>query len=86
MGHNAEPVCSVICRVKCSTYPDVVVILNELRVSEQAPLQHGLQQGQVDHVEQQQAQDGQVHDDGELEERHKFTHQRKHLGYLYFTE
>lgn len=78
MGRNAEPVW----RVKCSTYPDVVVILNKLRVSEQTSLQHGLQQGQVDHVEQQQAQDGQIHDDGELKEKHKLTHQRKHLGYL----
>lgn len=52
--------------VAFSTYPDVVVILDKLRVSEQAPLQHGLQQSQVDHVEEQQPQDGQIHDDGKL--------------------
>lgn len=49
-----------------NTYPDIVVALDELRVSKQTPLQHGLQESQVDHVEQQQAQDGEVHDDGKL--------------------
>ena len=49
-----------------NTYPDIIVALDELRVSEQTPLQYGLQESQVDHVEQQQSQDGEVHYDGEL--------------------
>lgn len=48
------------------TYPNVIVALDELRVSKQTPLQHGLQESQVDHVEQQHAQNGEVHDDGNL--------------------
>lgn len=63
----------VICMVTISTYPDIVVILDKLRVSEQASLQHGLQQSQVDHVEEQQAQDGEIHDDGKLKEKGKVT-------------
>lgn len=55
--------------VTFSTYPDIVIILDKLRVSEQASLQHGLQQSQVDHVEEQQAQDGEIHDDGKLKEK-----------------
>lgn len=55
--------------VPFSTYPDIVVILDKLRVSEQASLQHGLQESQVDHVEEQQAQDGEIHDDGKLKEK-----------------
>lgn len=35
-------------------------------MSKQTSLQHGLQQSQVDHVEQQQAQNGEVHYDGNL--------------------
>lgn len=54
------------------TYPDIVVILDELRVSKQTPLQHGLQQSQVDHVEKQQSQNGQVHDDGYLNGQMQF--------------
>lgn len=59
----------VICMVTFNTYPNIVVILDKLRVSEQASLQHGLQQSQVDHVEEQQAQDGEIHDDGKLKEK-----------------
>lgn len=55
-----------------NTYPNVVVILDKLRVSEQAPLQHGLQESQVDHVEQQQPQNGQVHYDGYLNVQEDF--------------
>lgn len=51
------------------TYPDIVVILDKLRVSEQTSLQNGLQQSQVDHVEEQQAEDREVHDDGKLKEK-----------------
>lgn len=49
-----------------NTYPNIVVILDKLRVSKQTPLQHGLQESQVDHVEQQQPQNGEVHYDGNL--------------------
>lgn len=55
--------------VERGTYPDIIVILDELRVSEQTALQHGLQQSQVDHVEEQQTEDREVHDDGKLKER-----------------
>lgn len=48
------------------TYPNVIIALDKLWVSKQTPLQHGLQESQVDHVEQQQAQNGEVHYDGKL--------------------
>lgn len=75
------------------TYPDIVVILDELRVSEQTSLQNGLQQSQVDHVEEQQAEDREVHDDGKLKEKQQllfimlqFIYQREHFDDLYFLE
>lgn len=55
-----------------NTYPDVIFVLDQLRVPKQTPLQHGLQEGQVDHVEQQQSQNGQVHDDGHLNGQKRF--------------
>lgn len=54
------------CSTKANTYPDIIVILNKLGVSKQASLQHGLEEGQVDHVEKQQPQNGEVHNDGNL--------------------
>ncbi len=58
--------------VKRNTYPDISVTLNELRVSKETPLQHGLQESQVDHVKQQQAQNGEVHYDGELKVKNEY--------------
>lgn len=89
------PTCSW-CNSHC-TYPDIVVILDKLRVSEQASLQHGLQQSQVDHVEEQQAQDGEIHDDGKLKENQYFMDiiirnilelphtQAKHSAFIYLN-
>lgn len=54
------------CSTKANTYPNIIVILNKLGVSKQASLQHGLEEGQVDHVEKQQPQNGEVHNDGNL--------------------
>lgn len=51
---------------KANTYPNVIIILNKLGVSKQASLQHGLEEGQVEHVEQQQPQNGEVYNDGNL--------------------
>lgn len=48
------------------TYPNIIVTLNELRVTKQTSFQDGLQERQVDHVEKQQAQNGQVDDDSDL--------------------
>lgn len=50
----------------CNTYPDLVVTLDKLWVSKQTPLQYGLQESQVDHVEQQQPQNGQINYDCNL--------------------
>lgn len=52
--------------IKRSTYPNIIITLDELRVSKQTPLQYGLKESQVDHVEQKQAQNGEIHDDGKL--------------------
>lgn len=60
------------CKIKGTTYPNVIVALYKLRVPKQAPLQHGLQESQVDHVEQQQTQNGQVHYDGKLKIRNNY--------------
>lgn len=56
------------CDTERNTYPNnnIIITLDELRVSKQTPLQDGLQESQVDHVEQQQAQNGEVHYDGNL--------------------
>lgn len=54
------------CSTKANTYPNIIVILNKLGVSKQASLQHGLEEGQVDHVEKQEPQNGEVHNDGNL--------------------
>lgn len=60
------------CSIKRNTNPAIVVTLDKLRVSKQTPLQHGLQESQVDHVEQQQAQNGEVHYDGNLNVRNHY--------------
>ena len=66
------------CDIERNTYPNnnIIVTLDELRVSKQTPLQYGLQESQVDHVEQQQAQNGEVHYDGDL--NIKRSKHRKH--------
>lgn len=46
--------------------PNIVIILYELRMSKQTPLQHWLHHGQVHHVEEEEAQDGQVDDNRHL--------------------
>lgn len=58
---------SVIGEGVLTTYPDIVIILYELRMSEQTPLQHGLHHSQVHHVEEEEAQDGQVDDNRHLQ-------------------
>lgn len=65
-GSRVRPGQNIVSVGKRLLVPDIVIILDKLRVSEQASLQHGLQQSQVDHVEEQQAQDGEIHDDGKL--------------------
>lgn len=50
------------------THPNVVVALHQLRVAKQTPLQYGLHQSEIHHVQEQKAQNGEVNYNGDLEE------------------
>lgn len=62
-----QPLCQPSAQRLWGTHPNVFITLYELWMSKETPLQDGLHQGEVHHVQQKQPQNGQVYDDCHLE-------------------